>query len=271
MWASEPAVLGDADVVVLEQLVPQSWATHQTVHDAADGERLGIYRKDGAGWSKLFQQSNIGGYDWFVPLLVAPLDRGSYRLTDSIGFAIGNTVKMRYFNLDNELASWGLNGDGAIVAADDMTPLARRLLADTAIPHAAAAMQFLAAYPWLGGWRTGDIDTIAAIVRDRRVTDFPPPPRTRGKTPAALARPIVDRVLAADPAALADFHDTHGERHAVDILTQIFAELPPCAAAPVHDDLQRLADDKARRPYVALMLRRLADADPGCDPNAKPR
>ena len=74
---AEPAMLGDADVVVLEQLVPQSWATHQTVHDAAYGERLSIYRKDGTGWSKLFQQSNIGGYDWFVLLLVAPLDRAA--------------------------------------------------------------------------------------------------------------------------------------------------------------------------------------------------
>jgi hypothetical protein len=268
---AESAALGDADVVVLDQLVPQSWAAHQTVHDAAYGERLSIYRRDGGGWSKLFQQSDIGGYDWFVPLLVGPLDRGSFLLSDSVGFAIGNTVKVRYFNLTNELASWGLSTDGAIVAKDDMTPLARRLLADAAIPHASAAMQFLAAYPWLGGWRTGDIDTIAAIIRDRRVTEFPPAPRMRNKTPAGLARPIVDRILAADLSAPADRSDVRGERHAVDILTQIFAELQPCAAAPVHDDLQRLADDKARRPYVTLMLRRLADADPGCDPNAKPR
>ena len=61
---SEPAALGDADVVILDQLVPQSWAMHQTVHDAAYGERLSIYRKNGDGWTKLLQQSDIGGYDW---------------------------------------------------------------------------------------------------------------------------------------------------------------------------------------------------------------
>ena len=180
-------------------------------------------------------------------------------------------MKARYFKLDDEFAGWGLEDAAPLVRPEELTPLARRLLADAAIPGiASAAMQFLAAYPWLGGWRTGDIDTIAAIVRDRRVTEFPPPPRTRGKTPAGLARPIVDRVLAADLSALTDRSDTHGERYAINILTQIFADLPPCAAASVHDDLQRLADDKAH-PYVALMLPRLADADPGCDPNAKPR
>ncbi len=144
-----------------------------------------------------------------------------------------------------------------------MAVLARRLLADPAIPHASAAMQFLASYPWLDGWRRGDVETIAAIIRDQRVTDFP---GVRGlekdrETPPELARPIIERIMGTDLSG-SPSRKEHGQHYAVRILAEIFSLLPTGAAAASYGDLQRLAEDQTRRPYAAAMFSRLADAGP---------
>ena len=268
---AEPATLDAADAIVLYQGVERRSPTYKTVHEGAIAERISVYRRDGSGWRKLSRKTSVGGYDWFVPIMVGVVERvNSFRPQDNIGFVRLNGVEPERLDPDLTLAAWGLGAQQRTLDDQQRSALARRLLADTTIPSASAAMQFLAAYPWLNGWPTTDFDIVAAIIRDGRVTEFPPP-RRGNPTPVAAARPIIDRILATDPSSPVDPTVRNGNRHAIDVLAQVFAQLPPCAAAPFHDDLRRLAAEEARRHYVTPMLLRIADAVPNCDPSAKPR
>lgn len=270
---AEPATLDAADTIVLYQGSERSWSAFKTVHEGAIAERISVYSRDDSGWRKLAQKTSVGGYDWFVPIMVGLIDRSpsnSFRPQDNVGFVRLTGAEPEPLDPDRALSAWGLGARTIPPSDQSLSALARRLLGDTSIPRRSAAMQFLAGYSWLNGWRTTDFDIVTAIIRDGRVTAFPPPPRGE-RTPIAAARPIIDRILATDPAPPGDPAEQSENRHAIDALAQVFAQLPPCTAAPFHDDLRRLAADEARRHYVTPMLLRIADADPNCSLNTKPR
>jgi hypothetical protein len=263
---AEPATLAPADAVVLDQpLIPRNRPAYHTVHEAVTGERVSVYVRDGSGRRTYYRKTEVGGSDWFVPMIVGPLDRNLFGALmfggGVVGFMTSPIIEPAPVDLAATLARWGLGErDGTILSSEEMSAVAQKVLADPTIPHQSAAMQFLASYPWLNGWRTGDLDTVAAIIRDRRVTDFLVA-HWNEATPPELARPMIDRILATDLDA-PEPPISRGNRAAVRILAQVFSLLPPGSAAPLHQELTRLATDKIRRKYAAAMFSRIADSGP---------
>jgi len=264
---SEPTTLGDADVILRDQTFAPRKLPFDTPVEGVIGERISIHTRDGENWRALYRDTAIGGADLAVPLYIGMPGRSSFGALlvggPSIGFMTSRLIEPRRIDLAVVMAAHGLGRDDRTVPAADMPALARRLLADPAIPQASATMQFLASYPWLGGWRRDDLDTVAAIIRDQRVTNFPAVPwlEKDRETPAELAQPIIDRVMASDVSGTPSRTEC-GQHCAVRILAEVFSLLPPGAAAQEYDELLRLAQDRTRRPYVAAMFSRLADAGP---------
>lgn len=265
---SEPATLGDADVVLLDQTYTSRKLPFDTPVEGVTGERITIYARDGEGWRALNRDTATGGADLAMPLYIGMPSRSSFGALlvggPSFGFMTSRLIEPRQIDLAAVMEAHGLGQhDGTVPTDAEMSALARRLLADPSIPHASVAMQFLASYPWSDGWRRDDLDIVAAIIRDQRVTDFPGAPwlEKDHETPAELAQPIIDRVMASDVTGTPSRREC-GQRCAVRILAQIFSLLPSGAAAPDYDELLRLAADRTRRPYVAAMFSRLADAGP---------
>jgi hypothetical protein len=263
---AEPATLAAADAIVLDQpLTPRNRPAYHTVHEAVTGERLSVYVRDGSGWRTSYQKTEVGGSDWFVPMTVGFLDRNIFGALmfggGMVGFMTSTIIEPAPVDLATALAGWGLGERDATILSDgEMSAVAQKVLADPTIPHQSAAMQFLASYPWLNGWRTNDPDTVAAIIRDRRVTYFPGAPWNE-TTPPELAQPIVDRIVATDVDA-PEPPISRGNRAAVRILAEVFSLLPPGSAGPLRQELMRLAMDKIRRKYAAAMLSRIADSGP---------
>lgn len=263
---AEPATLESADAIVLDQrLNPDNRPNYHTVHEPLIGERISVYLRDGKGWRELYQKTTVGGSDWFIPVLVGPLNRNLFGAMmfggGMMGFMTSSDIDPPPLSLDSALKHWGIGEhDGTVPSDSELSALAKKVLADETIPQASAAMQFLASYAWEdeGDWRVSDIETVAEIIRDRRVTDFPFVP-WRKITPLDLARPILDRVLSTDPSP-ADESTRRRNRYAIKVLAQAFSQLPPCAAAPLYADLHRLAFDETRRQYAAAMFSRLGDA-----------
>jgi hypothetical protein len=230
------------------------------------GERIGIYIRAGDGWREIYRKTSIGGADWAIPLRVGIPNRSGFGAMmfggGQLGFVTADVVRAGALSVAETMAEHGLGRrDGVVPTEADMSALARRLLADPSIPRASAAMQFLGSYPSFGGWRRNDLATIAAIIRDQRVTEFPNTPwlERDNETPAALAQPIIDRILASDVSAVPSKTDC-GQRCALRALSEIFSLMPAGAAAAHYDQLLRLTEDRVRRPYVTAMFWRLADA-----------
>jgi hypothetical protein len=262
---SEPATLGDADVIVLDQTFAPRRIALDIPTEGVTGERIAIYVRAGDRWREVYRKTSIGGADWSIPLRVGIPNRDRFGLLmfggGEPGFMTAHMTGAAPLSVAQTMAEHGLGEhDGAVPTEADMAALARRLLADPTIPHASAAMQFLASYPWLGGWRRNDLGTIAAIIRDQRVTDFPHVP-WQDETPAELAQPIIDRILASDVSGAPSATEC-GQRCALRVLGEVFSLLPAGAAAAQYNQLLRLAEDRTRRPYVAAMFWRLADAGP---------
>ena len=265
---SEPATLGDADVVLLDQTFVPRQLPFDTPTAGVTGERVSIYTRDDDNGHALYRDTAIGGADLAIPLYIGMPGRSSFGALlvggPSFGFMTSRLTEPRRVDLAAVMETHGLGRhDGTVPSEADMSALARKVLADSSIPHASAAMQFLASYPWSDGWRRDDLDTVAAIIRDQRVTDFPGAPwlQKDHETPAELAQPIIDRVMASDLSEPRSRTEC-GQRCAVRILAQIFSLLPPGAAAPEYDELLGLTKDPTRRPYIAAMFSRLADAGP---------
>jgi hypothetical protein len=265
---SEPATLGDADVILLDQTFAPRQLPFDTPTAGITGERIGVYTRDGKNWRALYRDTAIGGADLTMPLYIGMPGRSSFGALlvggPSFDFMTSRLIEPRRVDLAAVMEAHGLGPhDGTAPTQADMSSLARRLLADPSIPHASAAMQFLASYPWSDGWRRDDLDTVAAIIRDQRVTDFPGAPwlQKDHETPAELAQPIIDHIMASDLSGTPSRTEC-GQHCAVRILAQIFSLLPPGAAAPEYDELLRLAADRTHRPYAAAMFSRLADAGP---------
>jgi hypothetical protein len=265
---AEPATLAAADVIVLDQpLTPRTRPFYHTVHEAVAGERLSVYTRDGGGWRKLYQKTEVGGSDWFAPMTVGFLDVNLFGAMmfggGVLGFMTANATEPGQVDLDAALAGWGLGQpDGRILTDAEMSFIAQKVLADPEIPAESSALQFLALYPWSGGWRTGDIATLAAIIRDRRVIQFPIVP-WKETTPAELGQPIIDRIMATDLSSPdPPSPDPHGNRRAARILAEVFSLVPPGAVAPYRRQLMLLAADRIRRPHVPAMFSRIADGGP---------
>jgi hypothetical protein len=265
---AEPTTLTAADAIVLDQsLAPRTRPFYHTVHESAAGERLSVYARDGGGWRKLYQKTEVGGSDWFVPMTIGFLDRNLFGAMmfggGLLGFMTANATEPKELDVGAALSGWGLGQPNrVIVSAVEMSAIARKILDDPEIPAESAAAQFLALYPWDGGWRTNDLDTVAAIIRDRRVIQFPGAP-WRQTTPGELAQPIVDRIMTIDLSAPDRASpDPHGSRLAARVLAEVFSLLAPGAAASLRPQLMLLASDRTRRQHVPAIFSRLADAGP---------
>jgi hypothetical protein len=264
----EPATLADADIVVVDQpLDPPRRPAYHTVHEAMSGERLSLHRRDGSGWRELSRQTEVGGSDWFVPMLIGPLDRNVFGAMmfggGLIGFATSNITEAKPIDLDGQLKRWNLSSvDAPAPAETEMAPLARKILADPALPSASAAMQFLATYVWSDGWNGKNRALQAAIIRDSRVTDFSFAPSQK-VTPREFAEPILDRIADTNLSEMADQKRLEANRAAVTRLAHVFSLLPSCTAAPMQSALRTIARDDVRRPYAGAIFSRLADAGPG--------
>jgi len=263
---AEPATLAEADVIIVEQaLTPRRRPDYHTVHEALVGERLTVYRKNGEHWQEIHRETQVGGSDWFVPMLIGPLDRSLFAAMMGlgggvIGFMTAHTVEPSTIDFDAWLKRWGLSASTEpTVSNDDMARLVRSILANPAIPAASASMQFSASYAWLGGWETKDMATVAAIIGDPRVTDFAFAD-WQATTPLQLAQPILERVLKTDLSPTLDQATLSANREAIARLAAVFSLLPHCSVAPQYPMLKRIADDEERAPYAAAMLTRLADA-----------
>ncbi len=147
------------------------------------------------------------------------------------------------------MTRWGLSGrDKLLVTEADRRAAARQVLADPAIPSDSASVQFLAFYVWVGGWAVKDLQLVADILRDPRVTQFPYVlPGPRGPTPPMLARPLAERMLTIElPVAWAS-SPLSRNRYVVDALASLIAELPVCGPTSVRDLVAKGAQDEARR------------------------
>jgi hypothetical protein len=264
---AEPATLANADVVVVDQpFNSQLRPNYHTVHEAIIGRRLSLYRRDGSGWQELFRKTAVGGSDWLVPMLIGPLNRNLFGAMmfggGIVGFMTSQDIEAPDIDLAAWLKRWHLSASDDLLPAEaDMAGVARKVLADETLPPASAAMQYLASYVWFGGWGGRDRELQAAIIRDRRVADFPYV-RWRDVTPPQLAQPIVDRIASTALSGDIDQGQLRANREVVRRLAEIFSLLPACAAAPMQTALHAIARDAARRPYASAMFARLADAGP---------
>ena len=110
-------------------------------------------------------------------------------------------------------------------------------------------MQFLAFYVWVGGWAVKDLQLVADILGDPRVTQFPYVlPKPRGPTPLVLARPLAERMLTIElPPSRALSHPLSRNRDVVDALASLISELPVCGPTSIRDLIAAGAQDEARR------------------------
>jgi hypothetical protein len=262
----EPAAVGDADVAIVYQtMTPPRRPNFNTVHEPLAGERLAVYRRDGARWRELFRNTKVGGSDWFVPMLIGPLKHSFIGAMMGagglIGFMTRNEIDPKPIDLDAWLQKWGLVPRRNLVTTrPDLTALARKLLADPLLPPNSAAAQFLASYPWFGGWEGRDRAVSAAIIRDSRITDFPRASR-EDVTPPELARPLLDRIVSTDIGSALARNERIQRQQMITRLAQVFALLPACTA-PVQTLMDRIAHDETRRVYAAPLFVRLADDGP---------
>ena len=270
----EPATLGAADAIVLYQDVERlSLSTYKTVHEGAIAERIGVYSRDGSGWRKLSQKTSVGGYDWFVPMMVGLIDRSplnSFRPQDNIGFVRLNGAEPE--RLDPDLNTRELGLRGSATDARRSATIRNCPAGSWPTPRSRPLPRRCSFSPHIRGSTAGRQPILILLQRSfatagRLVSTAAPETRRRSRR---RGQPI-HRIPATDPSSPVDPTDRKGNRHAIDVLAQVFALLPPCTAAPFHDDLRRLAADEARRHYVTSMLLRIADAVPNCDPSAKPR
>lgn len=264
---SEPATLADADIVVVDQpLNPLQRPGYQTAGGGVTGQRLSLYARDGGGWKELFRKTEVGGSDWFVPMLVGPLNRSWFGALmfggGLVGIVTWHTVEARPIDLNGWLRRWHLYSADGIVPAQKtvVDALVKKVLADPNLPAASASMQFLAAYAWFNDWNDRDRSLQAAIIRDPRVTDFSFVPNK--PTPEELARPLLDRILNTPVAEPADREQSKANRRAVERLAAAFSRLPACATVSMQSELRAMAHDEVRRPYAAEALAMLADSGP---------
>jgi hypothetical protein len=263
----EPATLADADIVVVDQpLDPLQRPGAETGHGGVTGQRLALYTRDGANWKELFRKTEVGGSDWFVPMLIGPQDRNLFGALmfggGLVGFASWHTVEAKPIDLDGWLKRWKLYSVDAVVPAEKgvVEALAKKALLDPSLPADSATMQFLATYAWLNDWDNRDRSLQAEIIRDPRVTDFSPVPNM--VTPEELAKPLLDRILNTPVAKPADQEQLKTNRRVVEQLAAAFSRLPACAAFAIQPELRVIAHDEALRPYAADALTMLADSGP---------
>jgi hypothetical protein len=264
---AEPTTLADADVIVVDQRFnPQGRPLRNTVHEWIIGGRLSLYQRDANGWRELFRKTAVGGSDWLVPMLVGPLNRNLFGALmfggGMVGFMTSQNVEAEPPDIDAALKRWHLRAPDNVTPAEAaMASVARKVLADPALPAASAAMQYLGSYVWFGGWGGRDRELQSEIIRDLRVTDFgfalP-----HEATPIELAEPILDRIVSTPLTKESDQKQFEAGRNVVENLAKAFLLLPPCAAAPFYSALRGIAKDPVRRSYAGPMLSRLADAGP---------
>ncbi len=246
----EPATLADADTVLSVQLMPDNDIPADYSSETLMANRLSLYRHEGSVWRLLHRETAVGGMDWLVPAFIfgpkvpaRAVGAGAELLT----VITGDPAPLK---IDPWMTRWGLSGqDKLAVDEADRRATARQVLADSTIPSDSASVQFLAFYVWVGGWAVKDLQLVADILHDPRVTQFPYVlPGPRGSTPPVLARPLAERILTIElPPSRALSHPLSRNRDVVDALASLISELPVCGPTSIRDLIAAGAQDEERR------------------------
>lgn len=254
----EEGGISEADVVVIDAHLGRGDGQKQSTGDGIlDVARISLHGGMESGSKELFRRTAVQSQWLMTPLMYGALF-GGYGMVLKRGFAtrkptVGAFEVGKVFADDFKL-------DVGLPSAVDRAKIRAMLAAAIADKQRAKSdpafdldQLILKQIAFEGPSGPGDVNLIKSMLGDDRVIGFfylAGAIRRLGPESAALANPIIDRLLASDPVA---------DDAVLRAMQFAIVALPPGAMRPAMEKLKQLAADKARRVKAARALSRLAD------------
>lgn len=254
----DAANLTDADAILQLRFRRSS----SDVNPGTLADRLELWRLDGGSWRAVYRETHVGGTDLVPPLLFVP--EWSLVRTD-ITLNHKARVNPKPIDVDPIMTTLGLRADlDAEPTEEEFREIVRVIMADPAIPRKSYQVQFLINYFLRGSWAGKDMSLLTAILQDDRVDSFLPD-RQRETTPAALARPLAERMLRFGMQSLKDSPNAVNSSYRNNIgqtwnISRMIAQLPHCASLQAREPIMMAWKNEAWQAPVRAAKQRL-DAD----------
>jgi hypothetical protein len=261
---AEPASLDAADVIVVARTVkmsPQPYtAPFDLMFDTTRADRLSVFRHGDVRLEKILQRTHV---QWRP--LVAPLVFGAEFSSLHSHLAWARLTRHETPFEVEEFLSQDLKLD--IRPGDGVGPEQERAMLMAALRSETSGAGLALVQPFLRrlslspqrAIEPADFEIVRLIVADDRIREDLGnlPTYFLGPEAEALARPLAQRLLAADPVRDSAY---------MKAVARIIALMPPGTMAPGAKELDALSRDWDRRARAAPALARLADSGPASAP-----
>jgi hypothetical protein len=260
---SEDATLGDAELVVVEQRIKSGKADLEAPFDlfldTMTVQRLSVLGRDGPALAPRWQRTSVKWSPIATPFFFGVAHDGGIGLR----LALGRVTRQEgAFELDTVLEQ---QMKLKVRVPPGPAPEQAREMLVAALRDPAASAGLALAKPYVTRLEqqksidAADFAVLRLLVADDRIReDIARLPSYRlGPEAEVLARPLAQRLLAADPGR---------EREYIAGIAGIIANMPPGTMASAAAELDAVAHDATRYPIAWKALARLADTGPASGP-----